>query len=326
MFAAAGCVKPEIPVRHVTAISDLSAPEIEQILDVASQMKVRPAGWANAMNRRTLLMLFEKPSLRTRVSFETGMTQMGGHAIFYSIADSPLGKKESYYDTSKVISRFVDICMARVKSKDDIDQLAGPADIPIINGLDDNAHPCQILTDLLTIKEHKGTVTGFKMAYFGDCKNNMTYDLMRAACVMGFDIAVSGPAGDEYTVPAEVRTELDNILVQSQSGGSYVVTSDPVSAAKDADVVYADSWMSYGIPKAEEDARKEVSMPYQVNKELMAHAAGDAVFMNCLPAIRGMEQTADVIDGPQSIVFDQAENRLHSQKALMHCLLNGFPM
>lgn len=268
------------------------------------------------MHRETLLMLFEKPSLRTRVSFETGMTQMGGHAIFYSVADSPLGKKETFSDTGKVLSRFVNVIMARLNKRTDIRQLAEASTIPVINALDDFAHPCQMLADLLTIIEKKGKVEGLTMAYCGDLKNNVTYDLMRMASLLGYTINCAGPVGEGYAPEQEVLDECKAIC-EKTGGKVNIFTSNALEACKGVDVIYCDSWMSYGIPAADAAARTEKFMPFQVTKEVMDAAKPDAIFMNCLPAARGMEQTADVIDGPHSVVFDEAENRLHAQKALL---------
>jgi len=260
-------------------------------------------------------MLFEKPSLRTRISFETGMQQLGGHAIFYSIKDSPLGKKENISDTAKVASRFVNIIAARVFKRQDIWDLAKYADVPVINMLDDFAHPCQILGDFQTIKEKLGQLECMKLSYFGDAYNNVTYDLMRMAAMFGWNMDVACPNSPEYS-PEQIV--LDEIAKLSENTGANIrVVHDANEAARDADVIYTDSWMSYGIPKEQEEARKKAFMSYQVTTAIMKTAKSDAIFMNCLPAMREYEQTTDVIDGPQSIVFDQAENRLHIQKAIM---------
>eukprot|EP01062_Namystynia_karyoxenos_P005411 TRINITY_DN11899_c0_g1_i1.p1 TRINITY_DN11899_c0_g1~~TRINITY_DN11899_c0_g1_i1.p1 ORF type:complete len:363 (+),score=155.10 TRINITY_DN11899_c0_g1_i1:160-1089(+) len=263
----------------------------------------------------TLLMLFEKPSLRTRVSLETGMHQLGGHGIFYSIDNSPLGQKETIEDTGKVLSRMCQGITARVRSRKAVRGLAEVSSIPVINALDDYAHPMQMLADLLTIVEHKGGWQGITMAYFGDLENNMTYDLMRTAALMGFNFRMAGAGEIEASVWEETRQ------LQSQTGAKVELCPTAAAAMAGVDIVYCDSWMSYGIPKDEEQARIKMFMPYQVTADLMKLAKPDAIFMNCLPAARGMEQTAEVIDGPQSVVFDQAENRLHAQKAMLVYLL-----
>ncbi|MFH1425005.1 MAG: ornithine carbamoyltransferase [archaeon] len=305
--------------RHLLKVSDFTKDEIATIIEKAIDIKKNPENYNTTMKSKTLLMLFEKPSLRTRVSFETGMTRLGGHAIFYSIKDSPLGKKENIKDTAKCASRYVDIIMARVNKKEDLKEFSEESNVPVINALDDFAHPCQIICDLQAIVEKKGSLEGIKMAYSGDCHNNVTYDLMRAAAVMGFEIAVACPEGAEYSPEQEVLDECKELC--KTSGGKVIVTHDAAEAAKDADVVYTDSWMSYHIPEDQMEARKAKFMPYQINADFMSKAKPDAIFMNCLPAARGLEQTADVIDGPQSIVYDQAENRMHAQNAIMLFLM-----
>ena len=304
-------------VRHLTKISDLTPEGFRSLLELGSKMKASPKDYSRVMDQKTLLMLFEKPSLRTRVSFETGMTQMGGHAIFYSIADSPLGKKETITDTVKVLERYVDVIMARVNTRDDIRQMAKHSGIPVINALDDFAHPCQMLADFLTIGEKKGfdNFKKLRIAYCGDCKNNVTYDLMRAGLLLGATVAVAGPSGKEFDIEKAVLDECAELKNLSQ--GNFEVHHSAADAVAGADVVYTDSWMSYHISKELSEKRTETFQPFQVTADLMKKAKSDAIFMNCLPAMRGMEQTAEVIDGPQSVVFDQAENRLHGQKALL---------
>jgi len=304
-------------------ISDLTKEEILAVVNMAIDLKEHKDTYSSALKGKTLLMLFEKPSLRTRVSFETGMTQLGGHAIMYSIADSPLGKKETFSDTGRVLSRMADIIMARVNKRTDIGQLADNCTIPVINALDDFAHPCQMLADLMCIMQHKISenfpIESLKMAYCGDIHNNVTYDLMRLAAVVGFEIRVAGPDREGYEIEQQVIDECNELC--KKSGGKVIVTHDAKEACAGVDVVYNDSWMSYGISKSEEAKRFEIFMPYQVNAELMKCAKPNAIFMNCLPAQRGAEVTAEVIDGPQSVVFDEAENRLHTCKALMLFLL-----
>ena len=309
-------------VRHLLKISDFTKEECERVIDKAIEIKSNPQKFSEALKGETILLIFEKPSLRTRVSFETGMHQLGGHAIFYSIKDSPLGKKENISDTSKVASRYVDIVAARVFKRKDVWDLAKYSDVPVINMLDDFAHPCQIMADFQTIKEKKGNLTDIKLSYFGDSYNNVTYDLMRMAAMFGLTMDVACPEGKDYTPEQEV---LDEVKMLSKTSGAKVrVTHDPIEAAKDADVIYTDSWMSYGIPAEKEEERKKVFMPYQVTTDLISKAKNDVIFMNCLPAMREYEQTADVIDGIHSIVFDQAENRLHAQKAIMLFLREKF--
>jgi len=309
-------------VRHVLKITSLTKAEIEAVLAKAHDLKANPEKYAHALDRKTLLMLFQKPSLRTRVSFETGMCQMGGHAIFYSIADSPLGVKESFSDTGKVLSRMANIIMARVNKRTDVAQLAENSTIPVINALDDFAHPLQMLADMMAIQQHrKEGLKGLKMAYCGDLHNNVTYDLMRTAAIMGYEMRVAGPTGEGFDIEPEVLEECEQLC--KTSGGKVLVCKTAVEAVEGVDVVYADSWMSYGIPKDQAEMRCQKFMPFQITTELLSHAKPDVIFMNCLPAMRGYEQTAEVIDGPHSIVFDEAENRLHTCKALMLFLLNA---
>jgi len=309
-------------MEHLISLKEWRPEKIRQVLDLARDVKANPGTYANAMTRKTLLMIFEKPSLRTRLSFEAGMSQMGGHAIYYHTGNSPMGSgKESISDSVKTASRFVDVIMARLFKHSDLLEMAEYATVPVINALTDDSHPCQILADLQAIEEKKGRLTGLKLAYLGDGFNNVTHSLMYGGTKMGMHVSVGSPAGEDYSPRADVLEGCQKFA--SASGGSVFVTDDPAEAVKDADVVYTDSWMSYHIPKDQEEARISKFMPYQVNSALMAHAKPDAIFMNCLPAIRGCEQTAEVIDGPQSIVFDEAENRLHAQKAVILTLCNA---
>eukprot|EP01105_Mastigella_eilhardi_P015460 TRINITY_DN3538_c0_g1_i1.p1 TRINITY_DN3538_c0_g1~~TRINITY_DN3538_c0_g1_i1.p1 ORF type:complete len:666 (+),score=229.00 TRINITY_DN3538_c0_g1_i1:92-1999(+) len=306
-------------VRHVLKISDLSKEEVLAILAKSIDCKAHPDKYRTALQHKTLLMLFQKPSLRTRVSFETAMTQCSGHGIYYNIETSPLGVKETFGDTGKVLSRMVDIVMARVNKRTDVRQLAEASTIPVINALDDWAHPCQMLADMMAIMEKKGDLQKVKMAYCGDVHNNVTYDLMRSAAVVGFEIRVAGPSGAGFEIDHDVIEECDALC--KKSGGKVVVCKTAEEAVAGVDVIYADSWMSYGIPKDQAEQRVKTFTPFQVTSALMKLAKPDAIFMNCLPAMRGLEMTAEVIDGPQSIVFDEAENRLHTCKALMLFLL-----
>ncbi len=306
-------------MKHLLSLEGVSREEILGIIELAEDVKKNPEKYREAMKDKTLLMVFEKPSLRTRVSFETGMTQMGGHGIYYNIATSPLGKKETIEDTAKVVSRYCDIVMARLFSFGQTKKLAENSSIPVIDALSDYSHPCQILGDLLTIKEHKGKLEGLTLTYLGDSNNNVTFSHMFGGPLAGLNVKVGCPDKPEYKPPAKVIETAKKLA--EKHGTSMEILHDPQEAAKGADVVYTDSWMSYHVPQEEKERRMKDLMPFQVNAELMEHAKPDAVFMNCLPAMRGMEQTAGVIDGPQSIVFDQAENRLHIQKAIMLKLL-----
>jgi ornithine carbamoyltransferase len=309
-------------MEHLISLKKWSPEKIRQVLDLARDVKANPEKYHNAMAHKTLLMIFEKPSLRTRLSFEAGMSQMGGHAIYYHTGNSPMGSgKETISDSVKTASRFVDVIMARLFKHADLLEMAEYATVPVINALTDDSHPCQILADLQAIEEKKGRLAGLKLAYLGDGFNNVTHSLMFGGTKMGMHVSIGSPAGPHYSPRADVVADCKKFA--AVSGGSISVTDDPVEAIINADVVYTDSWMSYHIPKDQEEQRIAKFMPYQVNSALMAHARPDAVFMNCLPAIRGCEQTAEIIDGPQSIVFDEAENRLHAQKAVILTLCNA---
>jgi len=262
--------------------------------------------------------------LRTRVSFEVGATQLGGHALYYPLdGNAPLGEKEEICDTAQCLSRFVDVIALRMKSRKSVEEFAKNAVVPVINMLDDFGHPCQIISDALTIKEKLGKFDHtLKLSFFGDGKNNVTYCLMRLAAMFGLSMDVACPAGKDFEPEAEVIEEINNL--SSASNAKIRVVHDPKIAATGANIIYTDSWMSYGIPKEQVDIRKNAFSPFRVTEELLNLADPSAIFMNCLPAKRGMEQTAEVIDGPSSVVYDQAENRLHVQKAIIlfithHC-------
>jgi len=304
-------------------VTSLTAEEFRKCLNLAIEMKKNPQAYADDLHQKTLLMLFEKPSLRTRVSFETGMTKLGGHAIMYSVADSPLGKKETIADTAHVLERMVDVVMARLNKRKDMRELAANSKIPVINALDDFAHPCQMIADFQTILEHRGKLEGTCLAYFGDVANNVTYDLMRTCALLGLECHVCGPdLGNEFAIEQEVIDECN--ALNAKTGGKLVITHDVATAAKGANIVYTDTIISYHIPHDQLEARRKIFKPYQVNSELMAMAEKDCLFLHCLPAARGDEVTAEVIDGPQSVIFDEAENRLWGEMALLHYLIKGF--
>lgn len=305
--------------KDLLSLAELRSEDVLAIIDLAEKIKKNPLNYSQKMAGKTLLMIFEKPSLRTRVSFEVGMTQLGGHAIYYDLATSPLGKKETIEDTAKTASRYVDIIMARLVKFDDCKKLAENSSVPVIDALSDLNHPCQILGDLLTIRERFGTLQGLTLTYIGDCKNNVTYSLMHGCALMGMNVRVCCPDSDEFRPDQKIVAEAKEIA--SKNNCRLEIIHDPLIATTGADIIYTDSWMSYHVPKELMELRKEKLMPFQVTSQLMGFAKPTAVFMNCLPAMRGMEQTAEVIDGSQSIVFDQAENRLHIQKAIMLKLL-----
>lgn len=304
-------------MKDFISIHDCSAEEIEQLLNLAIKLKAeQKSGIPHpVLKGKTLGMIFTKSSTRTRVSFEVGMTQLGGYPLFLSSSDIQLGRGETIYDTANVLSRYLDGIMIRTFAHQDVLDLAKYADIPVINALTDLLHPCQVMADLLTAYEHKGKLKGLKMAYVGD-GNNMAHSLMYGCAKVGMDIAVATPA--EYTCDEEVVSNAKSDA--AKSGSSVIITQDPAEAVKNADIIYSDTWVSMGQEKEKEE-RIKIFKPYQVNRALFDMAKPDAIFMHCLPAYRGFEVTEDVIDSPNSVIFDEAENRLHAQKAVMATLM-----
>ena len=304
-------------MKHLLSLHDWSPEDIEKALTLAEKLKKeQKEGIPHPLLKgKTLGMIFTKSSTRTRVSFEVGMYQLGGQALFLSANDIQLGRGESIYDTAKVLSRFLDGIMIRTFKQEDVEDLAKYGSIPIINGLTDLLHPCQILADLLTIKEHQGSLAGKKLAYVGD-GNNVAHSLLYGCAKMGMEIAVATPANyacDETVVKQAMEDAAAN-------GGKVIITNDAMEAAKGADAIYTDTWVSMGQEDQKAEKVKAFS-PYQVNSELFSVANKDAIFLHCLPAYRGMEVTEEIIDGPHSVVFDEAENRLHAQKAVMAMLM-----
>ncbi|MEN8719715.1 MAG: ornithine carbamoyltransferase [Oceanococcaceae bacterium] len=293
-------------IRHYLDITDLSADETREVLRRAAALKRRPLQ-PTLLAGRSLGMIFEKSSTRTRVSFEVGMTQLGGHALFLSPRDTQLGRGEPIPDTARVISRMVDAVMIRNDSQADQHTFAVHSQVPVINGLSDCAHPCQILADLLTFEEQRGSIAGRKVAWIGDA-NNVCLSWARAASLLGFELHIASPRG------YGLADNWDN-------APNVVASDDPASAAQGAALVLTDVWASMG-QEAEFAQRAQAFADYQVTAALMAQAASDALFMHCLPAHRGEEVAAEVIDGPQSVVWDEAENRLHAQKGLLTYLLD----
>ncbi len=304
-------------MKDFISLHDLSKEEITKLLELAIKLKAETKkGIAHPiLAGKTLGMIFTKSSTRTRVSFEVGMTQLGGYPLFLSSNDIQLGRGETIYDTAKVLERYLDGIMIRTFAHSDVLELAMHADIPVINALTDLLHPCQVLADLQTIYEHKGTLEGLKFAYIGD-GNNMAHSIMYGCAKMGLNCAIATPEG--YEPNAEV---CENARADAKfSGSELIITQDPVDAIKNADIVYTDTWVSMG-QEAEKAERLKTFMPYQIDSTLFANAKKDAIFMHCLPAYRGFEVTADVIDGANSVIFDEAENRLHAQKAILATLM-----
>lgn len=303
--------------RDLLTLADYTAEEIQLLLDLAVQLKQRQKEGKPTplLSGKTLGMIFEKSSTRTRVSFEVGMYQLGGQALFLSSHDLQLGRGETIADTARVLSRYVDGIMIRTFAHEKAVELARFATVPVINGLTDDYHPCQVLADLLTILEKKGTLRGVKLAFVGD-GNNMAHSLMQAGAIMGMQVAVATPSGYE---PKPDVVEFSRKQAQA-SGGDIFITNTPEAAVNDADIVYTDVWTSMG---QEEEAQQRLRdfRGFQVNAKLMKQAKADALFMHCLPAHRGEEVSDEVADGPQSVIFDQAENRLHAQKAVLAALM-----
>jgi len=305
--------------KHFISIHDLSTADVEAIFNLAADLKAKQQKgekheylWAKSM-----AMIFEKPSTRTRVSFEIGMWQLGGLAINLDQEAIGLGVRETIGDVAQTLSRFADAILIRTFEHAKVLELAQHASVPVINGLSDLLHPCQALADIFTVKEKKGNLKGLKFAYIGD-GNNVCHSLMFAAAKLGINLVIATPKGFEPKAEIVKLAFADG----KASGVEMDVLNDPQIAAKDADVIYTDVWASMGQEK-EGKKRKKVFAKYQVNKDLVKLAKPDAIIMHCLPAHRGEEITADVIDGPNSVVFDQAENRLHVQKAILTLLLGG---
>lgn len=293
------------------SIRDFSPQQIRRFLELARQIKAIPSAYDRALRGKTLAMIFEKPSLRTRVTFDVGIHQLGGFSLYLSPAEINLGKRESIYDVAKNLERMVQGIMIRTYAHEIVEQMAEHAGIPVINGLTDYSHPCQALADYLTILEIKENIAGLKIAFIGD-GNNVAHSLMFAGAQLGADVWVATPPG--------YKPKEDAILWACEravlTGGNCTLTNDPMEAASRADVIYTDVWASMG-QEGEADARREIFLPFQVNEGLFSCAKPDAIFLHCLPAHRGDEVTNEVIDSPYSRVFQQAENRLHVQKAIM---------
>ncbi len=309
-------------MKHLIDLNDLSVEDVEKLFTLAEKLKRElKAGIPHPLLRgKTLGMIFSKSSTRTRVSFEVGMYQLGGYAIFLSSSDIQLGRGETIHDTAKVLSHYVHGIMIRTYKHSDVLDLARYGTIPVINGLTDLMHPCQVLSDLFTVYETKGRLKGLKLAYVGD-GNNVANSLLQGCAITGMDISVASPRG--YECDTAIIEQARNAA--RKSGSRVVLTEDPEEAIRDADVVYTDTWVSMG-QEAEKDLRIRLFMPYQVNSRLFSLAKEDAMFLHCLPAYRGYEVTEDIIDGPNSYVFEEAENRLHVQKAVMVALMSDDPV
>ncbi|MFT4571477.1 MAG: ornithine carbamoyltransferase [Hyphomicrobiaceae bacterium] len=302
--------------RDLITINDLTRPELDEVMALATRLKAdTKAGRPHPLLAgRTMAMIFEKPSLRTRVTFETGMSQLGGDAVYLAPGDIELGVREPVADIAQCLARWVDVILARTFSHDAIVELAANATVPVINGLTDEYHPCQVLADCFTLLEQRGKLDGLHVSFVGD-GNNMVHSWMLAAARFGFDFTLVCPPGYEPdpTIVASAKAD---------ATGAITVTHDLDAGTRGVDVLYTDVWTSMG-QEAEAEERRRIFAPYQINQAMLDRAASDAIVMHCLPAHRGEEITAEVVDGPQSVVFEQAENRLHIQKAIVAWLLDG---
>ena len=301
--------------RHFLVDDDITPAEQERILDEADRMKKDRYGDKPLAGPRSVAVVFEKPSTRTRLSFEAGIADLGGHPIVIDARTTQLGRGETVEDTARVLSRYVSAIVIRTFGQDRIEALAAASDVPVVNALTDLAHPCQALADLMTIRERKGGLSGLTLTYVGD-GNNMAHSLLLAGAMAGMRVRVASPAGYE---PIEQIVRRANEIGE-RTGGAAVVMTDPLEAARDADVLYTDVWASMG-QEGEADSRALVFKPYQLDERALAAARDDVIVLHCLPAHRGEEIAASVIDGPHSAVWDEAENRLHAQKALLAWLL-----
>lgn len=303
-------------VRHFLVDTDLSPSEQAEVLDLAAEMKADRFSRRPLAGPRTGLVIFDKTSTRTRISFAAGIAELGGQPLIINPGESQLGHKESVADSARVMGRMASVIVWRTYAQAGLEEMAEHAGVPVVNALSDDYHPCQLLADLLTVREHKGRTAGLTMAYVGDAANNMGHSYLLAGVTAGMHVRVAGPEGylpaPHVVAAAEERA--------AETGGSVLVTTDPAGALDGADVVVTDTWVSMG-QEDEAHERKALFQDYTVDAAAMGRAAEDAIFLHCLPAYRGMEVTEDVIDGPQSVVWDEAENRLHAQKALMAWLL-----
>ncbi len=302
-------------LRHFLADDDLTAEEQSRVLDLATALKTDPLS-RRPFEDRTVAVIFDKSSTRTRVSFEVGITELGGHAMIIDGASSQMGRGESIHDTAHVLGRHVASIVWRTMGQDRVDEMAAYAGVPVVNALTDAYHPCQILADLQTIRDHKGDTRGLTFTYVGDAANNMGNSYALGMVLAGMHVRLSGPAG--YLPDPQVVTRAERLA--ATTGGSITVTEDVRAAAEGSDVVVTDTWVSMGMSS---EGRETVFQPYQVNGELMSLADPEAIVLHCLPAYRGMEITAEVLDGPQSVIWDEAENRRHAQKAVLTFLADA---
>ncbi|WKU05290.1 ornithine carbamoyltransferase [Micromonospora sp. HUAS LYJ1] len=305
-------------IRHLLADDDLTPAEQSAVLDLAARMKADRFGFTPLAGPRSVAVLFDKQSLRTRISFDAGIAELGGHPLVVDTQVTHFGRGETLADAGRVLSRYVAAIVLRTHGDDRIAEVAAHATVPVVNALTDGYHPCQLLADLLTVREHCGGTAGRTLAYVGDAANNLAHSYLLAGATAGMHVRVAGPAGFQPDPGVLGRAE----KIAAGTGGSVRALVDPVEAVRDADVVATDTWTSMG---QEDDGLDRITpfLPYQVNTALLAHARPDVKVLHCLPAHRDEEITSEVLDGPHSVVFDQAENRLHAQKALLTFLLEA---
>jgi ornithine carbamoyltransferase len=305
-------------MRHLLKTSDLAADDLAYLLKRSAKFKAKPHSRSGLLAGDTVCMYFSKPSTRTRVSFETAIVRLGGTPVFLGPNDLQLGRGETIEDTAQVISRYARAFVTRTFKDEDVERFAAAATIPVVNALTDGHHPCQSVADLLTLTEHKGALDSLKIAYLGD-GNNVAVSLMQAAALAGTTIALGCPEG--HGVPVELADAARRVA--RENGADVITTEDRAEALRDADAVYTDVWLSMGDSESEKAKKHAALGPYRVDQKAMKLAKPDAIFMHCLPAHRGEEVTADVADGGASVIFDQAENRLHTSVAILYALLEG---
>ncbi len=310
-------LKKKLQGRDFLSIDDLSIPEIKALFRLTADMKAHPRRYRKALDGKMMALIFEKPSLRTRTTFTVGIKQLGGDSLLLTPADINLGKRESVFDVAKNLERMVDGIMIRTFGHDICVSLAAHAGIPVINGLTDLEHPCQAMADFFTVTEYHKNLKNLKLSYIGD-GNNVAHSLMLLGAKLGTTLFIGTPESHRPDPKVLERT----LVIAAETGATVTWTADPIEAARDADMIYTDTWTSMG-QEAEVEERRSIFAAYQVNRDLFSHAKPDALFMHCLPAHRGEEVTDEVIDSPNSVVFQEAENRLHVQKAIMFELLRN---
>ena len=308
-------------VRHLLADDDLTAVEQAEVLDLAAALKADRHAEQPLAGPQAVAIIFDKPTLRTQLSFTTGVAELGGYPMVVDGNLAQIGTRESVADVARVVGRQVSAIVWRTHGQDRLQEMADHVDVPVVNALTDEYHPCQLLADLLTVREHKGSTRGLTLAYVGDGANNMAHSYLLACTLAGMHVRIGTPASHQPSADVLARAE----RIAAEQGGSVLVTDDPATAVEGADVVATDTWVSMGMEREKGDRTGEASpfAPFAVTGELLAGAAAEAIVLHCLPAYRGLEIAADVIDGPQSVVWDEAENRLHVQKALLTFLLRS---